>query len=167
MVGFTDQDLNPSRFPPLRLRKTTKDDLPELFEMQLDPLSNAMAVTNPRSPEAFAAHWDNVFQDSSTVPLVILLSDQIVGLVACFRSEHCHSIGYSIHRDFWGQGIATQALQQLLRDVPDRPLHAQAAISNKASLRVLEKCGFEIEEVCVEPASERYPECEVAKLVLR
>jgi len=62
VVGFTDQDLDPSRFPPIRLRKTTQDDLPELFEMQLDPESNAMAVTNPRSAEAFAAHWDNVFQ---------------------------------------------------------------------------------------------------------
>jgi hypothetical protein len=54
----------------------------------------------------------------------------------------------------------------LLREVSERPLIAIAATSNGASLRVLQKCGF-VEQVRRDPATDRYPECEVAVLVLR
>ncbi len=166
VTGSTPQDLDPFHCPPIRLRPASRDDLPALYEMQLDPESNAMAVTNPRVGEAFTTHWDKVFQDSSAVPMVILLSERVVGLVACFYAGQSHSIGYWVQRDFWGQGIATEALRMLLQNVSVRPLYAQAATSNKASLRVLQKCGFQIDVVRLEPACDRYPECEVAHLVL-
>src|SRR4029453_1988037 len=51
---------------------------------------------------------------------------------------------YWIGREFWGRGIATQALAVLLSAVKTRPLYARAAKDNVASLRVLEKCGFTI-----------------------
>src|SRR4029453_19193159 len=51
---------------------------------------------------------------------------------------------YWIGREFWGRGIATQALAVLLSAVKTRPLYARAAKDNIASLRVLEKCGFTI-----------------------
>ncbi|MFO0980108.1 MAG: GNAT family N-acetyltransferase [Planctomycetaceae bacterium] len=166
VAGTSVHNPDPFPSPPIRLRRTTKDDLATLYEMQLDPESNAMAVTNPRSAEAFATHWDKVLQDSSTMPMVILSSEQIVGLVSSFYAEQRNSIGYWIHRDFWGRGIASQALRLLLQEVTVRPLYAQAATSNKASLRVLQKCGFQIDAVRLEPACDRYPECEVAHLVL-
>jgi hypothetical protein len=46
-------------------------------------------------------------------------------------------------------------------------LVATAATGNGASLRVLQKCGFIIEQVRLSPARERYPECEEAVFVLR
>jgi RimJ/RimL family protein N-acetyltransferase len=46
-------------------------------------------------------------------------------------------------------------------------LIATVATSNAASLRVLQKSGFVIERVELSPASDRYPECEEAVLVLR
>ena len=49
---------------------------------------------------------------------------------------------------------------------PTRPLVATVATSNGASLRVLQKCGFVVERVRLSPASDRYPECEEAVLVL-
>ena len=53
-------------------------------------------------------------------------------------------MGYWLGRPFWGGGIATRALDEFLRVVPHRPLHASAAASNHGSIRVLEKCGFTI-----------------------
>jgi hypothetical protein len=41
----------------VRLRNVERDDLPRMFQMQLDPESNRMAATIPRSAEAFDAHW--------------------------------------------------------------------------------------------------------------
>jgi hypothetical protein len=64
-------------------------------------------------------------------------------------------------------GVASRALRLLLEEVTRRPLVATAANSNGASLRVLQKCGFVVERVCLSPASDRYPECEEAILVLR
>ena len=68
---------------------------------------------------------------------------------ACYLTRTSHYTG-DIHahecawvgNEFWGNGIATQALTELLRTVEDRPLYASAASDNAASLRVLEKCGF-------------------------
>jgi SAM-dependent methyltransferase len=44
----------------VRLRLVQPGDLPLMYEMQLDPESNRMAVTIPRSREAFNAHWAKV-----------------------------------------------------------------------------------------------------------
>jgi hypothetical protein len=41
----------------VRLRPVEPADLPRMFELQLDPESNRMAVTNPRTKEAFDALW--------------------------------------------------------------------------------------------------------------
>lgn len=53
-------------------------------------------------------------------------------------------VSYWIGREFWGKGIATRALSELLGHVKMRPLYARAAKDNIASLRVLQKCGFTI-----------------------
>ena len=76
-------------------------------------------------------------------------------------------VGYWIDRACWGMGIARRALPMLPGEVTKRPLVAAAATSNGASLRVLQKCGFVGGEVRRSPATDRYPECEEAILVLR
>ena len=78
-----------------------------------------------------------------------------------------HHVGYWVDRALWGRGIASRALELLLREVVGRPLHATVATSNGASLRVLRKCGFVVEVVRHSPATDRYAECEEAVLVLR
>ncbi len=51
-------------------------------------------------------------------------------------------LGYWVGREFWGRGIATEALRQFVDIVEERPLTASVAEHNVASLRVLEKSGF-------------------------
>jgi RimJ/RimL family protein N-acetyltransferase len=53
-------------------------------------------------------------------------------------------VGYWIGQDFWGRGIATRALRLFLEEVTIRPLYGRAAKDNRASIRVLEKCGFRL-----------------------
>ena len=150
----------------VRLRNVERDDLPRMYEMQLDPESNRMAVTIPRSAEAFEAHWAKVLRDPSLTAKVILLGEKVVGAVSCFTHEGQVNVGYWVSRDHWGKGIASRALELLLLEVTTRPLYAHVATSNGASLRVLQKCGFVVERVQVSPASDRFPECEEALLVL-
>lgn len=56
--------------------------------------------------------------------------------------EGQREIGYWIGKEYWGRGIATEALAAFLLLETRRPLLAYAARDNVASIRVLEKCGF-------------------------
>jgi SAM-dependent methyltransferase len=151
----------------VRLRNVERDDLPRLYRMQLDSESNRLAVTTPRSAEAFDEHWAAALRDPSVTAKAILLGETLAGYVACFGRDGRANVGYQVSREHWGRGIASRALELLLLEVITRPLYAHVATSNGASLRVLQKCGFAIERVQVSPAGDRYPECEEAVLVLR
>jgi RimJ/RimL family protein N-acetyltransferase len=51
---------------------------------------------------------------------------------------------YWLGNEFWGRGIATEALAAFLQIVTTRPIYAGVAKDNAASIRVLQKCGFAI-----------------------
>jgi RimJ/RimL family protein N-acetyltransferase len=138
-----------------------------MYELQLDPESNRMAVTIPRAREAFDALWEKALADPTATPRAILLDGIFVGYVSRFPADGQPHVGYWIDRVFWGMGIASRALTLLLSEVTDRPLFATVATSNLASLRVLQKCGFVVSQVRHSPATDRYLECEEAVLVLR
>jgi len=53
-------------------------------------------------------------------------------------------VSYWIGKAYWGQGIATQALEAYLGLVKDRPIYGRAAKDDAASVRVMTKCGFVI-----------------------
>lgn len=151
----------------VRLRPVQPGDLPRMYDLQLDPESNRMAVTIPRTREAFDSHWARVLDDPRNITRAVLVGESLVGTISCFPVDGEDHVGYWIDRAYWGMGIASRALHLLLQEVAERPLVAVAATSNGASLRVLQKCGFVVERVCLSPASDRYPECEEAVLVLR
>ncbi len=150
----------------VRLREVVDADLPALFRHQLDPDANRMAVANPRDAEAFRAHWATVLADPAVISKAILADGVLVGRIGCFKMDGSDAVGYWIGREFWGRGFATRALALLLEDVPIRPLHARAAKSNVASIRVLERCGFAVTGYRMSPPDDLFPECEEALLVL-
>jgi RimJ/RimL family protein N-acetyltransferase len=164
---FVSRDIAVVADSDIHLRPVQPGDLPRMCEMQLDPESNRMAGTIPRSVETFHSHWAKVLVDPAVTARVILVGDVLVGTISCFvrdGQEHC---GYWIDRAHWGRGVATEALRLLLQEVPRRPLIATVVTSNGASLRVLQKCGFVLEQVRHAPGDERHLEGEEAVLVLR
>lgn len=124
------------------LRPIQPIDLPRMYELQLDPESNRMAGTIPRTAEGFNSHWAKVLDDPGVAARAILVDEAIVGTVCCFQQDGQDHVGYWIDRAYWGMGIASRGLHLLLREVVKRPLVATAATSNVASLRLLQKCGF-------------------------
>ncbi len=129
------------------LRDTTEDDLPILFEHQLDPDANYMAAFIARDPtdrDAFTAHWAKILDDNTKINKTILLNDQVAGYVACFEQFGEREVCYWIGKEYWGRGITTRALSDFLACVKLRPLYAHVAKDNIGSIRVLEKCGFTI-----------------------
>lgn len=81
----------------------------------------------------------------------ICIDDRSMGFVSVLPGsgdERCRAeIGYALAVEYWGQGIATEALKlaipQVFKDFPEvLRLQAFAAVENLASQRVLEKAGF-------------------------
>ena len=59
-----------------------------------------------------------------------------------------YSIGYNVKKDYWGNGYAVEmvhALMDFARKQGIKTIYAPVAKQNKASNRVMEKCGFTIE----------------------
>src|SRR5262245_2129280 len=131
------------------LRDVTETDLPIFFEQQLDPAANQMAAFTAKDPAdrgAFMAKWAKILGDASSTNRTILFGGQVAGSIGAFVAPWSGKleVSYWIGKEFWGKGIATQALAVFLRAVQARPLYARAARDNIASLRVLDKCGFTI-----------------------
>lgn len=160
-------DMDPAAISHIRLRLIVQDDLPRLYEFNLDPEANRLAATIPRSADAFEAHWEKVLADPNVVVKAISVGNALAGSICCFKLDGYDSVGYWLGQEFWGQGIASRALELLLKEVSIRPLHARVATSNRASLRVLQKCGFVVQCVKISPAEGRFLECEEAFLVLK
>jgi RimJ/RimL family protein N-acetyltransferase len=123
----------------------TATDLPILFEHQRDPGSVAAGVPT-RDREGFDAHWERIRADPSVVSRTIAVDGAVAGSVVSFERDGRRLVGYVLGREHWGRGIATRALEEFLAIVPERPLYGQALRHNRASIRVLEKCGFELAE---------------------
>ncbi len=155
----------------ITLREVAPDDLPTFYAQQLDPDANYRAAFIRRDPgdrAAFDAHWAKLLADKTTVLWTIVLPDgQIAGYLVSFMMDDEREVGYWLGRDFWGRGIATEALRQIIALLPERPLHARAAKDNIASIRVLRKCGFEITGEDVDYAAGRGLETEELLLLLK
>jgi RimJ/RimL family protein N-acetyltransferase len=128
------------------LRPVTKADLPALFEIQLDAGAQTMAAfIDPKASNDLGAYlrkWDGLLGDETIVTRAVIVAGELVGSVGCFEMEGEKEVTYWIRRDWWGRGIATQALAGLLRVVPERPLVGVVAQDNAGSARVLERNGF-------------------------
>lgn len=131
----------------LLLRNVTDTDLQVFFENEQDPLSNHMAaftVKDPADWAAFLSRWDKIRADLSLTAKTILVNGKVAGSVLVHSWFGDPEVSYWLGRQFWGRGVATYALSELLTLVLTRPLYARVVKDNMASLRVLEKCGFTV-----------------------
>jgi RimJ/RimL family protein N-acetyltransferase len=124
------------------LREVVEADLPVFYEYESDREAAAMAAFPSRERDAFMARWAKTLADDSALTWAVVSDGAVAGNIGCWEDDGRRLVGYWIGREFWGRGLATQALAELLDVVDGRPLHAYVAKSNVASIRVLEKCGF-------------------------
>lgn len=136
--------MGPEASVPGLLREVTQADLPALFALQQDPVANHLAGAEPPDRETFAARWaGHLAGRGAVLTRVIVVDAAVAGFVISFDQSGAREVGFRLARARWGQGLATRALAEFVRDVETtRPLRACAAADNVGSLRVLEKCGF-------------------------
>lgn len=156
----------------VRLRRTVLADVPILHAFECEITSNQLAGTKPRAWGAFSARWNDILSDPSGVatgvtPRVVLLGETLVGSINISPYQGAPALGYWIAGEFWGRGIASQAVSLMLREFTPRPLYATAASHNLPSHRVLHKNGFVVIDRRMTPETERLAARETMTFVLR
>jgi RimJ/RimL family protein N-acetyltransferase len=128
----------------MKLRPVEDGDLDAFYEHQADREAAELADVPPRKRPAFDEHWAWIRTEPEILVRTIDVGGEVAGYIFTFISAGRRVVGYWLGRDWWGQGIATQALADFLPLVDERPLQATVAPANRASVRVLEKNGFRL-----------------------
>jgi RimJ/RimL family protein N-acetyltransferase len=140
--GLGEEDMSNHEGARVILREVIDADLEIFFEQQLDSDAAEMAAFPARDRDAHMAHWNKIRGDEGKVVKTILYGENVAGNIGSWIQDDRREIGYWIGKPYWGKGVATAAVAQLVKLLTERPIFAHVAEHNAASIRVLEKCGF-------------------------
>ena len=129
----------------ISLRTLREDDLPTMFEIQLDDTAQHLAAftdKTARDRDAYLQKWRKILANDAVITKVVEIGGEVVGSVGAYPVEGDIEVTYWIRKDCWGRGVATAAVAALLDEVTVRPLYGRVAEDNLGSVRVLERNGF-------------------------
>ena len=142
------------RTPRLVLRPFREEDAADVYAYARDPRVGPVAGWPPHRDQAESLEIIRTVFSAPGVAAVTLAGDGRVIGSAGFVDRHRpelpgpdDEIGYALHPDWWGQGLAAEAVRALLAYGFDEL--GLAAIwcnhyeGNHRSRRVIEKCGFQ------------------------
>jgi len=158
----------------LTLRELTLDDAPALNAVDGDPVVARWNGFEPPGLDGTRAYIENVIKDAAqeprqfiTLAIVTRADDHLIGRCGFDRGGPDllnAMVGYCLHRDLWGQGYMTEAVQALVghgfRDLKLHRVWADCDPRNVGSWRVMEKVGMRREGHSIE--NYRYPDGEWA-----
>jgi RimJ/RimL family protein N-acetyltransferase len=140
----------------ITLRDFNEGDAEQLVCILNDP--EMIKYLSSRIPTPYtlkdAQWWISTGSNTSMVK-AIDFNGFLVGCIGAeqgeFEYKRSAEIGYWIAKDFWRRGIATHAINEITSLVFNTTdiirLFACVLSTNKASMHVLVKCGFELESV--------------------
>lgn len=139
--------------PRLVLRRPTRADAARLAELADDTAvaENLSTLPHPYTLEDAVAYIDNTEITASRINLGVYVKGEDEGFIGTVslmpRDGERFVVGYWIGRPFWGKGYATEASQATVDlafgQLGVDAVAATARVTNGASRRVLEKCGFQ------------------------
>ena len=156
-----DQQTPGVRISEVRLRAVADADLPIFYEHQRDQEAARLAAFGSRDEPTFMAHWAKILADDTILLRTILVDEQVAGKIVSWVQMGEREVGYWLGREYWGRGVATQALAAFVDQIAECPLFARVATHNIASRRVLEKCGVTVigeEEIFADEHGQPIPE---------
>lgn len=144
----------------VRLRAWTLDDAPALAEL----INNKKVQDNLRDglPFPYGEEDAKVFLSAmlasdpdQNIAFAIEADGKLIGSISATRCGNIHfrtaELGYYLGEPYWGKGYATEAVRQICNYVFQNTdilrIFAEPFAYNRASCRVLEKAGFQLEGV--------------------
>lgn len=152
-----------NKFPVLEsdrllFRKFEKKDKDALFNVRSDEkVMKYMDSIIHKYPSDSATAISSIISDFKNKiginwAIVIKCNNQLIGSFSYWRliKPHCRAeIGYSIHPDYWGQGIMTETFKILIEfgfsELKLHSIEANVNPKNVQSIKLLEKIGFKKE----------------------
>ena len=132
--------------PRLRLRRARPDDLGALHAVLSHPAAMRYWSTPPHGDLEQTRAWLGSMiaaSDEGSADFVVEFEGRVVGKAGCYEVP---AIGYILHPQVWGQGLATEALTAVIAHVFGRfdiaAIIADVDPRNAASLALLGKLGF-------------------------
>jgi RimJ/RimL family protein N-acetyltransferase len=108
---------------------------------------NSARIPYPYSVKDAEEFIATVNRRDGEAAFVMTLDGTLIGGCGVARSDSGQELGYWVGVPFWGQGYATEAARAVIDhafgSLGHEVLEAGARVSNPASRRVLEKCGFQ------------------------
>jgi ribosomal-protein-alanine N-acetyltransferase len=138
----------------IELRPFRKSDAASLQKLaDNENVSRYLVDTFPFPYRLEDAVWwiETGSKQNAAINLVIELDGDLVGTVGITPQSgwrgHIAEIGYWVGEPHWGRGVGSAAVREMTRrafyELDYRKLFAPVLSPNTASMRVLEKCGYE------------------------
>jgi RimJ/RimL family protein N-acetyltransferase len=128
----------------VRLRDVHDSDLEAFLAHEHDPEAVRRSRFTPRPRDAFMKHWrTRVLGNETGLVQTVMAGDDVAGNIVSWWDGDRRFLGYWLGRPYWGRGIGTRALTLFLELEKTRPLYADPFHTNTASVRLLERHGFQ------------------------
>jgi RimJ/RimL family protein N-acetyltransferase len=134
----------------LTLRRPTLADVKAIARLANDRrvAENTRRLPHPYSQDHAVDFVRATAELGSEAVFLIEHDDRPIGMVGidCSTPDEAE-LGYWLGVEFWGRGFGTEAARGAIdfffEELGDEHLHAGARVTNPASRKVLEKCGFQ------------------------
>ena len=143
-------ELSGKQAPPVRLEIATDEDLEPLFRLQCMPEIRAHA-RNPEAPslEEHATWFRAMMADPAREFFLMMVDQSMAGFIRIDRlqdgfgagPDH-YEISIAVDPAFWGQGLASDALDYLFDLLPDDVFIAHVLPENDRSHGLFRRAGF-------------------------
>lgn len=134
----------------LTLRAPRLEDAKAIAQVANDRriAENTTRIPHPYRLADAQAFVERVNRDGGELAFLITLDDEPIGACGLARLDGpAPDLGYWIGVPYWGNGYATEAARAVIDHaftaLGQQALQAGARVTNPASRRVLEKCGFQ------------------------
>lgn len=143
--------------PRLILTRLQLTDAEEIFYTYASKPESTRYVSWPthttlKDTRTFLLYARNAWTQGLDYSFAVRLkgSNRLIGACGFLNDAGKVQLGYVFGSLHWGKGYATEAANavvQLLLTLPVHKIGSFVDVDNKASIRVLEKCGFRVEAV--------------------
>lgn len=145
------------------LRKLTRKDAEDMYEYAKNPVVTRYLTWDAHPSLDYTRNYlkylekqyrEKQFHDFA---LVLRENGKMIGTVGFTRFDHAArsaEVGYVLNPDYWGRGLAVEALWAIIRfgfdELGLNRIEAKYMVENTRSRRVMEKCGMSFEGVARE-----------------
>jgi RimJ/RimL family protein N-acetyltransferase len=133
----------------LMLRAPCHSDVPAIVHFAGDRriVENTVRIPHPYGANDAEQFIASINREDGSATFAIVLDGAVIGICGIDLRQDGAELGYWLGAPYWGRGYATEAVRAVIDHafgaLGHEVLQSGARVSNPASRRVLEKCGFQ------------------------